>query len=108
MLPPPPGYKQSFLSRRRRGSIRAGADVEAPTKGSLTMTIRYFSGVALIVATVSAVSCGSSTEDPTKAPARVAAGQQTFRYETFGDETTWTEALQLEPVTPATLEPRTI
>ena len=69
------------------------------------MAIRRFSGVALIFAAVSVVSCGSSTADPTKDPARVAAGQQTFRYETFGDETKWTDTLQMQTVISTAVDP---
>ena len=61
----------------------------------------------MILATDSVASCGSSTTDPTKDPARVAAGQQTFRYETFGDETKWTDTLQMQTVISTAVDPTT-
>jgi mono/diheme cytochrome c family protein len=75
------------------------------------MTIRCVPGVALALAAALAVSCGSSesdpTPDPTKDPMRVAAGQQTFRYETFGDETKWTDTLQMQTVISTAVDPTT-
>jgi mono/diheme cytochrome c family protein len=75
------------------------------------MTIRCVPGVALVLAAASAVSCGSRasdpTRDPTKDPMRVAAGQQTFRYETFGDETKWTDTLQMQTVISTAVDPTT-
>ena len=63
--------------------------------------------LTLILAAVSVASCGSSMADPTKDPARVAAGQQTFRYETFGDETKWTDTLQMQTVISTAVDPTT-
>jgi cytochrome c5 len=41
-------------------------------------------------------ACGNDPNDNmTLDPALVAAGQQTFRYDTFGDETKWTDTLRL-------------
>ena len=71
------------------------------------MTTRCYSCMALIAAMVFVASCGSSTADPTKDPARVAAGQQTFRYETFGDETKWTDTLQMQTVISTAVDPTT-
>ena len=76
------------------------------------MTIRCVPCVALILAAVSVASCGSSAAnptaaDPTKDPALVAAGQQTFRYETFGDETKWTDVLQMQTVISTAVDPTT-
>ena len=74
------------------------------------MTIRCVPRVrwlALILATTSVASCGPSAADPTKDPARVAAGQQTFRYETFGDETKWTDTLQMQTVISTAVDPTT-
>jgi mono/diheme cytochrome c family protein len=63
--------------------------------------------LALILTTVSVGSCGSSAADPTRDPALVAAGQQTFRYETFGDETKWTDTLQMQTVISTAVDPTT-
>ncbi len=40
-------------------------------------------------------------------PALVAAGQQTFRYDTFGDETFWTDTLKMNQVIEAAVDPLT-
>ncbi len=37
----------------------------------------------------------------------MAAGQQTFRYETFGDETKWTDVLQMQTVISTAVDPTT-
>jgi hypothetical protein len=62
---------------------------------------------ALGLATIFAAACGSSASDPTKDPAIVAQGQQTFRFETFGDETKWTDALQMQQVISSAVDPTT-
>ncbi|HVV50276.1 MAG TPA: hypothetical protein VHO06_11495 [Polyangia bacterium] len=74
------------------------------------MTTRSVSLVALTLAATIAASCGSDssgTPDPTKDPTKVAAGQQTFRFDTFGDETQWTDALQLQTVISTAVDPMT-
>lgn len=71
------------------------------------MTIRNLARVGLALSAVAAVSCGSSSPDPTKDPARVAAGQQTFRFDTFGDETLWTDTLQMNTVIATAVDPMT-
>ena len=53
----------------------------------------------LVFATAALLSaCGSSTSDSTDNAALVAEGKQTFRFDTFGDETKWTDALHMEQV----------
>ena len=71
------------------------------------MTNRCVARLGLTLSAAVAVSCGSSASDPTKDPARVAAGQQTFRFETFGDETQWTDALQMQTVIASAVDPMT-
>ena len=53
-----------------------------------------------ILALVGCGSSGSSSAD------QVAEGKQTFRYETFGDETKWTDTLHLDQVI-STVDPTT-
>ncbi len=66
---------------------------------------------------VSLASCTAS-DDHTLAPASqvsqlpldpqlVAAGQQTFRFDTFGDETFWTDALKMHTVIESAVDPLT-
>jgi cytochrome c5 len=51
------------------------------------------------------LGCGSSSNGPSNAEL-VAQGKQTFRFETFGDETKWTDALHLDQVI-STVDPTT-
>ncbi|MEO6896473.1 MAG: hypothetical protein ABI218_07505 [Caldimonas sp.] len=71
-----------------------------------------------IVLGVGLASCGGSGDDAGAAPASqvpqlpldpqlVAAGQQTFRYDTFGDETFWTDGLKMNTVIEAAVDPLT-
>ncbi|MBC8172683.1 MAG: hypothetical protein H7X71_02155, partial [Chitinophagales bacterium] len=65
-------------------------------------------GIAFFIVSISLIQCTNSangntattpkeSEDPVSANARqmLEEGKQTFRFETFGDETYWTDALQL-------------
>jgi Cytochrome c len=58
---------------------------------------------ALCAAAALLSACGNSTSDSTDAAnaALVAQGKQTFRFDTFGDETKWTDALHMEQVVSA-------
>jgi len=51
--------------------------------------------------------CGSSAGNPSQDPTHVANGQQTFRFDTFGDETLWTDTLQMPAVIAAAVDPTT-
>ncbi|HET9155543.1 MAG TPA: c-type cytochrome [Myxococcaceae bacterium] len=57
-------------------------------------------GLALLfglLGCVGILGCGSSDNGPSK-DELVAQGKQTFRFETFGDETKWTDALHMDQV----------
>ncbi len=58
----------------------------------------------LLLLLAAATACGSSHSKNEAALA--AEGKQTFRYDTFGDETKWTDALHMEQVV-ATVDPAT-
>ena len=75
---------------------------------NLTKLLLITSGITLFIVTMSLVQCTNQTDgktsttieetdDATTANANkmLAEGKQTFRFETFGDETYWTDALQL-------------
>ncbi len=47
------------------------------------------------------------TFNTTVDPAFIAQGQQIFRYDTFGDETKWTDALRINEVIQAAVDPKT-
>ena len=49
----------------------------------------------------------SADNDSPPDPALVAEGQKTFRFDTFGDETQWTDALHMNEVIQAAVDPKT-
>jgi mono/diheme cytochrome c family protein len=58
------------------------------------------------VLAASLLACGDNGPDePT--PAQLAQGQQTFRFDTFGDETFWTDTLRIHEVISAGVSPAT-
>ena len=71
---------------------------------------------ASVLLSASLAGCGGSDDDPVPAsqvpqlpldPQLVAAGQQTFRFDTFGDETFWTDALKMNTVIESAVDPLT-
>lgn len=63
---------------------------------------------ALALATAMVAACGGGSGDDTAAnDALVAQGQQIFRYDTFGDEAQWTDALRMHEVISAAVDPVT-
>src|SRR4029078_516721 len=60
---------------------------------------------ALLVGMVGAIGCGSSSNAPWN-DELVAQGKQIFRFDTFGDETKWTDALRMNEVI-STVDPTT-
>jgi hypothetical protein len=69
---------------------------------------------ALIVGTLTLSVCSGSGNDEGSQvprvpldPQLVAAGQQTFRHDTFGDETFWTDVLQMNKVIETAVDPLT-
>jgi mono/diheme cytochrome c family protein len=64
----------------------------------------------LVVTALLAAGCGSHHEasnDRPPDPALVAQGKEIFRFDTFGDETKWTDALRLHEVIRAAVDPTT-
>ncbi len=68
---------------------------------------------ALIVSTLTLSVCSSGSDEGSQVPRMpldpqvVAAGQQTFRHDTFGDETFWTDVLQMNKVIETAVDPLT-
>jgi len=68
---------------------------------------------ALLASTLALTACGDGSDDVSRVPQvpldpqLVAAGQQTFRHDTFGDETFWTDVLQMHKVIEAAVDPLT-
>ncbi|MEO7128922.1 MAG: hypothetical protein ABI040_08700, partial [Rhodoferax sp.] len=65
---------------------------------------------AVSAATAMVAGCGGGSGPAADAPldpALVAQGQQVFRYDTFGDETQWTDTLKMNQVISAAVDPTT-
>ena len=75
-------------------------------------TLRKIAAFGTIsVAAVLVSACGSSgsmqPDDSATAAALVAQGKQIFRFDTFGDETKWTDTLRMHEVIAAAVDPTT-
>src|SRR5215210_4247820 len=67
-------------------------------------------GVALALYCMVSVlaACGDNDQAPTEpTPDQLAEGKQTFRFDTFGDETFWTDTLRIHEVIQAAVSPQT-
>jgi mono/diheme cytochrome c family protein/cytochrome c5 len=74
----------------------------------MALTVRTLSlgTLARTALVVSLLSCGDNApNEPT--PAQLTQGQQTFRFDTYGDETFWTDTLQIHNVISAGVSPKT-
>ena len=67
---------------------------------------RLCAGAAALAALASC-SSHSSPPDLTQDPAAVEQGKQTFRFDTFGDETFWTDTLHMNEVVGSAVDPTT-
>jgi mono/diheme cytochrome c family protein len=62
----------------------------------------------ILSALIAVLACGDGDEGPTEpSPEDVAAGKEIFRFDTFGDETFWTDTLRLHEVIQAGVSPLT-
>ncbi|HMM52374.1 MAG TPA: c-type cytochrome [Burkholderiaceae bacterium] len=68
--------------------------------------VRSAAALASAAAALSLAACGSG-DDPGPDPAVVAQGKQIFRYDTFGDESKWTDTLRMHEVIAAAVDPST-
>ena len=69
---------------------------------------------ASVLLGASLAGCGGSDDDPVSQvpqlpldPQLVAAGEETFRFDTFGDETFWTDTLKMHTVIESAVDPLT-
>ncbi|MEO8124500.1 MAG: hypothetical protein ABI633_10665, partial [Burkholderiales bacterium] len=68
------------------------------------MRKNWLQGALSVALGAGLAGCGGSNDAVSQVPqvpldpALVAAGQQTFRYDTFGDETFWTDTLKMNTV----------
>src|SRR4051812_15750306 len=98
---------------RSRLSNRSARMQSIPRPSACRDTPRSARHAALIgaIATAAAIAtaCGGSSDDDAAAQqaALAAQGQQIFRHETFGDEAKWTDALKMNEVIAAAVDPTT-
>jgi hypothetical protein len=77
---------------------------------SLHPAHRLSSGLAALATTLLLASCGGNDSPAASAPVDpqvLAAGRQTFRFDTFGDEAQWTDALRMHEVIETGVSPNT-
>lgn len=63
--------------------------------------------LSLASAIVVATACGGSSDDAAERAALIEQGKQSFRFDTFGDEAHWPDALRLHEVIEAAVDPLT-
>lgn len=67
---------------------------------------KLLSASVLLVILACLAACGDDDEGPTvPTPDQLAEGKQTFRFDTFGDETFWTDTLRLHEVIQSAVSP---
>ena len=73
------------------------------------MNTRPVLAVAITAAVAAITACGSNSRDNSAAEqaALVAQGKQIFRFDTFGDETQWTDTLRMHEVIRSAVDPTT-
>ncbi len=74
--------------------------------GPARISPRLAAPAALVAAAMLVAACGDS-HDSSADPAVIAKGKLTFRYDTFGDETQWTDLLRMHEVIRAAVDPIT-
>jgi hypothetical protein len=88
------------------GLVFAVERLEAETDRSRRRASRAYTLARLGLFGLLAAAVGACSSDDENGPAQVAEGKQTFRYDTFGDETKWTDALRMNEVV-STVDPTT-
>src|SRR3954468_11555431 len=75
---------------------------------ALSLDVRWFSSGTLLGAALLALVSACSDAGPDEAtPQQLAQGQQTFRFDTYGDETFWTDTLRMHEVISSGVSPAT-
>src|SRR3954468_14106822 len=75
---------------------------------ALSLDVRWFSSGTLLGAALLALVSACSDAGPDEAtPQQLAQGQQTFRFDTYGDETFWTDTLRMHEVISSGASPAT-
>jgi len=61
----------------------------------------------IVFSTFLGAACGDSEDDNANDPALIAEGKETFRHDTFGDESFWTDTLKMHEVIASAVDPTT-
>lgn len=83
----------------------------APFPQAAPVPHRAYAGIATLATGTLALllaACGSGSDSASSSvadPAVVAQGKETFRFDTFGDETQWTDTLRMHEVIAASVDP---
>jgi hypothetical protein len=85
---------------------------QAPRRFLIVVTRRLLSCGVLIIAavackTTTGSSDGGTTQPSQDDPALIASGKDIFRFDTFGDETFWTDTLRMHEVISSAVDPTT-
>jgi mono/diheme cytochrome c family protein len=64
-------------------------------------------GVITVALAACSIDASRSSDSSTGAAAMIAQGKQTFRFDTFGDETLWSDTLRLHEVIRSAVDPKT-
>lgn len=89
------------------GTLAAAAHREhkPPRRGALRRLIVW--GVVGVAAALLGACGGNADNSAAEQAALVAQGQQIFRFDTFGDETQWTDTLRMHEVIRTAVDPTT-
>ena len=63
--------------------------------------------LAAVAAALALAGCGGGGSDQAPDPAHLKQGQDIFRFDTFGDETKWTDTLRMHEVVRSAVDPAT-
>jgi len=78
------------------------ANVSSRVRSAVITTLLVSCGVVAFVA-----ACKQTTGIPADDPALIASGKDIFRFDTFGDETFWTDTLRMHEVIRSAVDPTT-
>ncbi|MEO6024451.1 MAG: c-type cytochrome [Burkholderiales bacterium] len=78
------------------------------TRAAATLTWRLWpASAAAAVAAAIVAACGGISNDSAAKAAQIEQGKQIFRFDTFGDETRWTDTLRMHEVIRTAVDPTT-
>ncbi|MEO7150982.1 MAG: c-type cytochrome [Burkholderiaceae bacterium] len=87
--------------------IASGQSVRAPQSAEIRARRLWAASAAAAAAAVIVAACGGDSGDLVAQAAQLEQGKQIFRFDTFGDETLWTDTLRMHEVIRAAVGPTT-